>query len=344
MINLSYKLSADKLNEFLQKISESAELFIPKKVNNKWKFKKYKEENVEELPKNIIHESVKNLFFPKRRPIATFETNKKYSLKPVEPSAEKRIIFGLKPCDVQGLTYMDKVFIEGEYKDQLYEAERDRTTLIGITCDEMGPHCHCTDRHSAPDNSEGMDIHVTKTKEGFIFQVLTEKGKHTLDSMELERTDNKPAEREWKKGTYSIASPDDFLTMYHDDFWFEKSDICLTCGACTFECPTCVCFLISDEKFKDKGERVTVWDTCQFRAYSRMAGGHNPRNNKSERLKNRTMDKFYYSHKKYGKISCVGCGRCVIVCPLKRSFPQLASDITKRIKQKNTQQQASESS
>jgi len=47
-----------------------------------------------------------------------------------------------------------------------------------------------------------------------------------------------------------------------------------------------------------------------------VAGGHNFREARAERLK------LYYTHKlkafitEYGKPSCVGCGRCIDTCPV----------------------------
>jgi ferredoxin len=52
-----------------------------------------------------------------------------------------------------------------------------------------------------------------------------------------------------------------------------------------------------------------------FSDYSRMAGGHNPRPTKKERLRNRYLHKLAYFDERYGKTLCVGCGRCISKCP-----------------------------
>lgn len=328
------KLKHENLDDFLSGLREKAKLIIPRKEEGDWKWGIYQESDVvEDFPPSLIDESVKKFFFPKRRPIGEFETDEEWSLSPVDRPEKKRIIMGIHPCDMAGIEYMDQVFLESDTKDELYAAERDRTVLIGMYCDEMEENCHCTDRNINPQTSESMDIVFTTTEDGYLLNSISEEGKEILESvsMYLNKTDDKPEEEEWPEGKYEVAPPEELLNSYNDEIWEEFADICLTCGACTFACPTCTCFLITDEKSDGEGERVTVWDSCQFSSYSKMSSGHNPREMNSDRIRNRTLDKFAYSYERHGKISCTGCGRCVNVCPLDRSFPQIASTISEKI-------------
>ena len=64
-----------------------------------------------------------------------------------------------------------------------------------------------------------------------------------------------------------------------------------------------------------EGTKYRCWDSCMFSDYSRMAGGHNPRPTKKERVRNRYMHKLSFFHDRYGQLLCVGCGRCVEKCP-----------------------------
>jgi L-lactate utilization protein LutB len=63
-------------------------------------------------------------------------------------------------------------------------------------------------------------------------------------------------------------------------------------------------------------ERIRCWDTCTSEAYRQIAGGHNPRATKGQRLRNRFLCKFYYYPQQYGPMACTGCGRCVELCPV----------------------------
>ncbi len=98
--------------------------------------------------------------------------------------------------------------------------------------------------------------------------------------------------------------------------WDRVHRTCLGCGVCTYLCPTCHCFVISDTKRGARGERVRCWDACQYPAFTLEASGHNPRPTPRERLRHRMLHKFSYFPKDFGKHACVGCGRCVEHCPV----------------------------
>jgi len=329
-----HKIKRADVKNFVAHLSQEWEVWVPYCTDGKWEFGVYDPSKDLAFPESIIHVSLKNLFFAKRRPIATYDEDSKWSLKQVTPGSRPRIIIGLHPCDVTAIEYMDKVFLTSEHKDTMYESERNRTVLVGMVCSEMAENCHCTDRGLTPDSTEGMDVAFARVGDHYLVRSMTDKGKKIMQSQYLKVVDDAPEKKEWPAGKYAIASPEEFMEMYDDEIWDELSDICLTCGICTYACPTCVCFQVTDEKFQGKGERVTVWDSCQLQSYSRMAGGHNTRKTPASRVRNRTLDKFAYSHLRYGLISCTGCGRCVMVCPLKRSFPQLGARLSERIREK----------
>ncbi|MFO7650127.1 MAG: 4Fe-4S dicluster domain-containing protein [bacterium] len=285
------------------------------------------------MPASVVEVSARKLFFPRRRVIARFEQGADWSLAAVEPPAGPRVIVGMHSCDVAALRYLDRVFIDTEPGDALYTAERARTAIVGVLCDEMKPSCHCTDRGLSPDETAGMDVALRRGEGGWHALALTERGGELLPAAEAQAAPPPPA-RDWPKGNWPVPEPEELMALYDDEFWTEASDICLTCGACTFACPTCSCYLVADEKHAGQGERVTCWDSCQFLSYSRETSGHNPRKTNADRLRNRTLDKFAYRKLKYGVSACVGCGRCVLICPIKRSFPNLGRQLAARAKQR----------
>jgi ferredoxin len=99
-------------------------------------------------------------------------------------------------------------------------------------------------------------------------------------------------------------------------FWDRVHEGCIGCRVCTYLCPTCHCFDLCDEVSGQAGERIRVWDTCQFPLFTKHASGHNPRKNKKERLRQRFMHKFSYAVENTGVALCVGCGRCIAGCPV----------------------------
>jgi ferredoxin len=45
------------------------------------------------------------------------------------------------------------------------------------------------------------------------------------------------------------------------------------------------------------------------------------------RLRNRYYCKFNYCPQDFGAVACVGCGRCIVVCPVGVDIPELLEDV-----------------
>jgi ferredoxin len=107
------------------------------------------------------------------------------------------------------------------------------------------------------------------------------------------------------------------LDLYNSDIWTKVYESCLNCGTCTYTCPTCHCFDIQDEATRDGGVRLRNWDSCMTWLFTAHATGHNPRPSGKERFRQRFMHKFkYIPVKRDGETGCVGCGRCINLCPV----------------------------
>jgi ferredoxin len=77
-------------------------------------------------------------------------------------------------------------------------------------------------------------------------------------------------------------------------------------------------------------ERIRVWDACTSTNYRRVAGGHNPRATKPDRLRNRFFCKFCYYPEDFGETGCVGCGRCIVSCPVDIDITEIMRDVAER--------------
>lgn len=107
------------------------------------------------------------------------------------------------------------------------------------------------------------------------------------------------------------------MELYDAPFWESEAFSCINCGTCTYVCPTCWCFDIQDETQGKSGIRMRNWDSCMFPLFTIHASGHNPREHKYGRVRQRFMHKLKYYVDKYDNgIQCVGCGRCIRSCPV----------------------------
>lgn len=245
-----------------------------------------------------------------------------------EPEEEKIIVLGIRPCDAKAMLMLDEIFTDKseDYSDPYYEVRRNNTVLVGLACNEAGRNCFCTSVGGSPHGTEGLDILVTDLGGKHHVQILSEKGNQLVSSLkglqgETEEDDKKKGNLEddaiesfARRIVDAESLPDELRDIFENDYWNEVSFPCIGCGICTFLCPTCYCFNITDEGERE-GRRVKSWDSCQFPNFTLESSSRNPRDEKSERLKNRFYDKYRYMHEEKGMIFCVGCGRCIDECP-----------------------------
>jgi sulfhydrogenase subunit beta (sulfur reductase) len=264
--------------------------------------------------------SAKDSFFPATEQLLVIEkTGQEVRITETQLEQET-ILFGIRPCDVRGLQALDALFIEAEPVDPYYARRRAQTTLIGLACRELGSTCFCTSLGGAPDDPGGMDIMLREVDGGYVMDVLTEKGQAIVDEKRLSEvagdttftSSHTPA---------NILRQESWPAQFNDGYWTSMAERCLSCRICAYVCPTCRCFDLRDEALPSENgrqayERIRCWDSCNSVAYRRVAGGHNPRAEKGQRLRNRFFCKFYYYPQQYGPLACTGCGRCVDACPV----------------------------
>jgi len=243
------------------------------------------------------------------------------------------LLFGAKPCDIDGLKCLDIFYGEGQKKDAYYLDKRKTSILVSIGCNRPFPDCFCTSVDGHPFNFENADIGLVETDEGFTIVKIGEKAKKVIDESKRFISSN-PPDKDFEEVIDSFVQESEQKLKEH---WkgIEKSEIskimdrsmdtglwdritakCISCGACTYVCPTCFCFNIRDEQKGLKGERYRCWDYCMNSHYTLEASGHNPRNEKSKRYRNKANCKYNYNIKRSNNYYCVGCGRCIEVCPV----------------------------
>jgi sulfhydrogenase subunit beta (sulfur reductase) len=271
----------------------------------------------------------KEIFFPQSEGLFSYDLSKGKGWSVEGPASEKKqsIIFGIRPCDARSLVLLDNVFDGQLYKDPYYTDKRKNTTIIAIGCNQPSSTCFCTSLGGGPFSQEGSDLILVDIGQKYILQVVTEKGeklakKHNEfkeaedHSLSLVRDTMEKADALMKSKIEVQKVTEKLDSMFDDPFWDLVSEKCIGCAVCTYLCPTCHCFDITDEVISQTGERVRTWDSCAFPSFTLEASGVNPRPSNKERYRQRIMHKFNYFLANHGMVACVGCGRCIKECPV----------------------------
>ena len=262
----------------------------------------------------------KALFLPTSEALLKFTRFGGYEQVPTEIAP--RLIFGIRPCDAHAVTMLDTVFEQERYTDPHWQARREATVTIGLGCHEPCQTGFCTTVGSGPFNHAGLDAILTDLGEFYLVETLTEQGGRLFSQLDAASEMQAAQAYELQQAAQAgmpIAFETEGLKQKLDQnfvspYWEEVSRSCLSCGVCTFLCPTCFCFDIVDET--QRNERVRNWDSCMFRTYSLEASGHNPRPSRVERTRQRLSHKFTYWVDQINQIGCTGCGRCARYCPV----------------------------
>ena len=257
-------------------------------------------------------------------------------LKEAQKSFPPQVVLGIRPCDAKAFRLDDANFDTDSIKDPWWVRRREVTTLIGLACDSPCSTCFCTSMGGGPYDTEGLDVLLLDAGDGYAAQVLTERGKNTLEvtsgwssvpsAVSALTLEKKTAAEQRIGHAFDPASlaQMEMIELFKSPIWEDVQFACINCGACTFLCPTCWCFDIQDEVCADKGERLRLWDSCMFPLFTLHGSGHNPRSLKTQRVRQRFMHKLkYYLDKYHSGPACVGCGRCVQACPVNIDIRQV---------------------
>ncbi len=325
---------------WLKSLAQDARLLAPRKQGKAVLFKQYSLDELATLAElapllERATSSPKAAVMPASETLVSFHSVK----KPEEPAlldttlsapcceAEPTVLFGCRPCDARGFVVLDRPYLQGKFVDPYYKARREATLIITQACPRAYAACFCNWVGSNPADPEGSDILFTAVDGGFVLEALSPKGEEALArggfAEENGREDEvKAVQAKAAEGLPPPSTVEDIparvASRFNDAaFWEEETAKCLSCGACTYLCPTCQCFTITDEGNALTGKRIRSQDTCMSPLFTREASGHNPRAEKWKRMRNRISHKFsYYPASYQGVYSCCGCGRCVVSCPV----------------------------
>ena len=322
------KIKKCNLNALYSRIAESQDLFLPVKTAGKTNYALWQEASQVDLDTLKTVRSAKDVCFPQSENLySCCRTEGKLSVTPETLCEKPFVVFGMKGCDVRGITVLDKVFLS-EPVDSFYAARRAHGTIVSLACSRPETSCFCKVFDIDCAQPEG-DVVTWLVGEYLYWQAQTEKGEKLTELVSdlLEEGEEAVVESEQasirsivEKLPYSSLSlekwgKDAAKNNFDSPLWEQLYKPCLACGTCTFVCPTCQCYDIKDYDTGSGVQRFRCWDSCMYSDFTMMAHGNN-RTTQMQRYRQRFMHKLaYFPANNDGMFSCVGCGRCVDKCP-----------------------------
>jgi sulfhydrogenase subunit beta (sulfur reductase) len=260
--------------------------------------------------------------------------------------APKRALFGIRSCDTRGIYHLDRFFLGRDFKDTYHELKRKNLFLVNVVCTDrdldIGDQCFCMCTDSGPAARENFDLQlmdlgmnefmaVAGTPAGEALFTAPFYKKCTAAHVERRAVVLEEARKKLKDATtwFSAAVRQVSAGRVSEKTWQEIGNRCMECGGCTFVCPACTCFTVTDrEVAPNEIERLRVWDSCAFSGFTRMAGGHNPRKAVHDRRNRRFFRKLHhYFVQRELSVACIGCGRCAEVCHGEIGMPSVVEII-----------------
>lgn len=246
--------------------------------------------------------------------------------------APRLALFGIRSCDVAGIYHLDRFYLGRDFKDAYYEHRRKNLFLVNVVCsnpnEDIDEVCFCVCADTGPAARGHFDLQLmdlgdvflvvagSKDGEQFINHPLFEPA--TAAHVEKRRDILASVRRHFKTHTSWFSATVRYISQGKilDATWEQIGNRCLECGGCTYVCPACTCFTVTDRRAANNEiERVRLWDACALDGFTRMAGGFNPRRAVHDRRNRRFFRKLaHYFIQRELTMACAGCGRCAAVC------------------------------
>jgi formate hydrogenlyase subunit 6/NADH:ubiquinone oxidoreductase subunit I len=256
---------------------------------------------------------------------------------------------GVRPCDLRAIAIQDRVLAQPGSR---YAARRARLFIVAVNCTEPGETCFCASMGAGPGADGGgsagsrggepfippgtprYDLALTELLDSsgrgpasFLVDVGSPQGAEVLGQLRSERADDVTVQRarsavETAAGQMGRQMETGDLRelmagSHHAARWDDVASRCLTCGNCTMACPTCFCTTIEDatDLTGEHAQRWERWDSCFDLDFSYLHGG-SIRSSPKSRYRQWLTHKLGTWHDQFGSSGCVGCGRCIVWCPV----------------------------
>jgi len=270
----------------------------------------------------------KGLVFPNNEELLSYVLGVKGEIEvgPASHTMARTVLYGTPPCDTASFRALDSALLK-DMAEPGYAGKRGLLGVIGMACSRAGRWCFCTSVGLSPRSNIGADLMVYPDGDDLLVERVSDRldglwkrleaGAAGADEKALRAVEGKFVPRVLNFVFEAEKLADALEKAFGSPYWKEFSERCVSCGICTFLCPTCHCFDITDvAKDELSGKRLRTWDTCQFPEFTGETSAHNPRKERWARQRQRVLHKFLYHPRNHGHMMCTGCGRCIRYCPV----------------------------
>ncbi|MEM3072007.1 MAG: 4Fe-4S dicluster domain-containing protein [Candidatus Bathyarchaeia archaeon] len=316
---------------FIEKLASAYEVVAPVKKRGEHVFKRIFDVGEVDLEYVTTILPPKKYLLPPSDGLIKLKKNGEF--EEVKPEAQRRVLLGVHSCDLNALMILDRVFLD-HFKLPQYVERRRSLLTVALTCLNPSPTCFCASMGTGPSPDQGYDLLITKISAGYLLEVGSENGEGLIRIASGRQGGKKDLEEKskligealklFKKKIDDVSGlPELFERNLEHDVWKKLGEIDLACGQCVMSCPTCYCFDVSDQLSLDGSEsiRVKEWDACFTLEFSEVALGGNFRRDRAARLRQFIGHNLGWGGgvqypELGGRTKCVGCGRCIRVCPV----------------------------
>ncbi|MDI2130507.1 4Fe-4S dicluster domain-containing protein [Yinghuangia seranimata] len=276
---------------------------------------------------------------PRVREWSAERTDQELVFRAETSPAPSYAFLGVRPCDLRAIAVQDRVLAYGARPDSAYTARRRGAFIVAAECTEPGAACFCVSAGGGPAAGPGYDLVLTEVAEPgdhrFWARAGSERGAEVLAVLPGRHADSRTVNAartavDAARDRMGRSLPDvDLHALMAGSrgsaHWDDIAQRCLTCGNCTLVCPTCYCTTSEEvtDLTGDHAERWRRWDSCFDLDFSYLHGGP-VRSTGADRYRQWLTHKLGTWHDQFGSSGCVGCGRCVVWCPV-------GIDLTKEI-------------
>ncbi len=335
------KLLAKKdLAAFVRSLMENHVVYGPKRRRGEHSFQMITNPDEIDLTYTTTILPPKHLLIPTQENLLVF--NQDGQGEPAHHEYPNQVIFGMHSCDVNGIVLLDQVF-QNHYPMTRYVEQRKNTTIVALTCTNIGETCFCDSMGTGPCPSEGFDLLLTDLEDNYLVESGTRRGEALLPGItgseagaaSLKEKDAAIAQSKGKfrKKINMDGLPELFQSKLDSPVWKELEQIDLACANCVMSCPTCFCLDLYDRWSNGVGNtvRCVEWDACFLLEFAQVAMGANFRKSRASRVRqfmghNLSWGGASQFHSKV-KHKCVGCGRCIRACPVHIDITEVAAKI-----------------